>query len=72
MALLHRRENLEIEGEAKETINSCPGWDIVHHLFCELQNNLYNPYATEIAGNTYEEMIDIFEQFNILFRKVNT
>ena len=64
-------ENLENEDELQETINSFPGWDVVHHSFCDFQNKLYHSYAAKIAGDKYEEMIDAFEQFNKIFRKVN-
>jgi hypothetical protein len=64
-------QNLE-HGDELETINAFPGSDALHHSLCELQNNLYNPNAAEIAGNEYEEMIDAFEQFSNIFRKVNS
>jgi hypothetical protein len=35
------------------------------------QNNMYNPCATEILGDKYEEMIDASGQFNNFFRKIS-
>jgi hypothetical protein len=41
-------ENLENEDELQETINSFLGWCTDHHSLCKLQNNLFNPFATEM------------------------
>jgi hypothetical protein len=61
--------NLENGDEQQETINAVPGWDALHHSLCEIQSNLYNPYAAEIAGNKYEEMVDAFEQLNNILER---